>query len=64
MPAAWRLLYKDGEQWKPVESLQPYGRDKDRYNTVTFKPLRTTALRLEVTLQPNWSAGIQEWQVK
>jgi hypothetical protein len=64
VPASWRVLYKDGEQWKPVEPLQPYGRDKDRYNTVRFKPVRTTALRLEVTLQPNWSAGIQEWQVK
>ncbi|MFL6215878.1 MAG: glycoside hydrolase family 127 protein [Blastocatellia bacterium] len=64
VPAGWRVLYKDGEQWKPVENLQPYGHDKDRYNTVTFKPVRTTALRIEVTLQPNWSAGIQEWQVK
>jgi DUF1680 family protein len=64
VPAGWRVLYKDGEQWKPVENLQAYGQDKDRYNTVRFKPVRTTALRLEVTLQPQWSAGIQEWQVK
>lgn len=37
---------------------------KDGYNTVTFKPVTTAALRLEVMLQPAWSAGIQEWQVK
>jgi len=24
----------------------------------------TSALRLEVALQPQWSAGIQEWKVK
>ncbi|HKP12751.1 MAG TPA: discoidin domain-containing protein, partial [Blastocatellia bacterium] len=63
VPSGWRVLYKDGEQWKPVENLRPYGTDKDRYNAVTFKPVTTTALRLEVTLQPAWSAGIHEWKV-
>ncbi|HJQ23559.1 MAG TPA: beta-L-arabinofuranosidase domain-containing protein [Blastocatellia bacterium] len=47
VPASWRVLYKDGERWKPVENLQPYGSDKDRYNRVTFKPVTTTALRLK-----------------
>lgn len=63
VPASWRVLYKDGDQWKPVDNLQPYAVVKDRYNTITFKPVTTTALRLEVTLQPAWSAGIQEWKV-
>ncbi|ARU45002.1 hypothetical protein CCB81_12950 [Armatimonadetes bacterium Uphvl-Ar2] len=27
-------------------------------------PVRTTDLRLEVKLQPNWSSGIWEWSVK
>jgi DUF1680 family protein len=64
VPKAWRILYKDGEAWKPVETHGPYGVDKDRYNKVTFKPVATNVLRLEVTLQPEWSAGIQEWKVK
>jgi uncharacterized protein len=63
VPESWRVLFKDGEQWKPVDHLQPYGKDKDRYNRVAFKPVTTTALRLEVRLQAAWSAGIQEWQV-
>jgi DUF1680 family protein len=63
VPRSWRVLYKDGDQWKPVEN-DSYGVDKDRYNRVNFKPVVTTALRLEVTMQPNWSAGIQEWKVK
>ena len=64
MPASWRVLYKDGDEWKPVETAGPYGVEKDRYNKVAFKPVTTTGLRLEVTMQPNWSAGIQEWKVK
>jgi hypothetical protein len=63
-PASWRLLYKDGETWKPVESAELYGVEKDRFNKVSFKPVATTGLRLEVTMQQNWSAGIQEWKVK
>jgi hypothetical protein len=64
VPASWRLLYKDGDQWKPVENLGPYGVEKDRYNKVAFKPVTAGGLRLEVTMQPNWSAGLQEWKVK
>lgn len=64
VPASWRILYKVGEEWKPVENIEPYGVEKDRYNKITFKPVTTTALRLEVTMQPNWSAGIQEWKVR
>ena len=64
VPASWRLLYKDGDQWKPVENLGPYGVEKDRYNKVAFKPVTAGGLRLEVTMQSNWSAGLQEWKVK
>ncbi|HBY58784.1 MAG TPA: six-hairpin glycosidase, partial [Solibacterales bacterium] len=64
VPASWRLLYRDGDQWKPVEAEGPYGVEKDRYNRVTFKPVTTTGLRMEVTMQPRWSAGLNEWKVK
>jgi uncharacterized protein len=64
VPASWRLLYKDGLEWKPVDAAGPYGVAKDQYNRVAFRPVTTTGLRLEVTLQPQWSAGIQEWRVK
>jgi hypothetical protein len=64
VPAAWRVLYRDGDQWKPVEADGAYGVDKDKYNRVAFKPVTTSALRLEVTMQPTWSAGIQKWKVK
>ncbi len=64
VPRSWRILYKDGEEWKPVENSQPYPVEKDRYNQVSFKPVTTSGLRLEVTMQPTWSAGIQEWKVK
>jgi hypothetical protein len=64
VPQSWRVLYKDGSEWKPVEVRGAYGVDKDRYNAVAFTPVTTSGLRLEVTMQPQWSAGVQEWKVK
>jgi uncharacterized protein len=64
VPASWRVLYKDGQEWKPLDTRDAYGTEKNRFNTVTFAPVSTTGLRLEVTMQPEFSAGIQEWRVK
>ncbi len=63
-PQSWRILYKDGETWKPVAASGAYGTAKDKYNTVTFRPVRTTGLRLEVQAQKDFSAGVLEWKVK
>ena len=64
VPASWRVLYQDGDTWKPVEAAGDYGVKTDQFNAVTFKPITTTALRLEVKLQPNVSGGVLEWRMK
>ena len=64
VPKSWRLLYKDGASWIPVEASGAFGTAKDAYNTVRFKPVTTSALRLELVMQPSVSAGVQEWKVK
>ena len=64
VPASWRLLYKDGEQWKPVETTSSFGMAKNQFNKVVFKPVATTALRVELQAQPNFSVGVQKWTVK
>lgn len=62
-PASWRLLYRDGEAWKPVEATSGYGVEPSVFNKVTWKPVTTTALRLEVTLKVKLSAGVHEWRL-
>jgi hypothetical protein len=64
VPASWRLLYKDGDQWKPVETTASFGVARNAWNTVAFTPVTTTGLRVEVVMQPEFSAGLQEWKVK
>ncbi len=64
VPQSWRVLYRTEQgQWRPVEALDDYTVEKDRYNVVRFKPVRTDALRIEVQLRPGFSGGILEWKV-
>jgi hypothetical protein len=64
IPAGWRLLYKDGEAWKPVKNKTAYEVNKDAYSIVSFEPITTQALRLEVTLPKEHAGGIMEWIVE
>lgn len=63
VPESWRLYYKDGRRWKEVEALTPYGTEKDCYNTLEFKPIKTTGLKIAAQLQEGESGGIIEWKV-
>ncbi|MBN2448724.1 MAG: glycoside hydrolase family 127 protein [Phycisphaerae bacterium] len=63
VPQSWRLLYKAGDQWQPVEPKAALGVEPNAFNRVEFKPVTTTGLRLEVQLQPEFSGGLLEWRV-
>jgi hypothetical protein len=63
-PASWRVLYKDGDEWKPVKASGAYGVAVDQFNAVSFEAVETTGLRLEAQLKPDVSAGILEWRVE
>ena len=61
VPQNWVLLYKDGNDWKPVDHPSAYGLVPDRFNETTFTRIKTTALRIKVQLQAGWSGGILQW---
>jgi uncharacterized protein len=62
-PVAWQVEYRDGDTWKPVKATSDYPVALDRWCRVTFEPVKTTALRLALKLQPEWAAGVHEWKV-
>lgn len=64
LPQSWKLEYKSGDRWLPVENTTPYEIAKDKYCVVKFKPVKTSALRLTAQLQEGKSAGILEWKVE
>ncbi|HEY5405814.1 MAG TPA: glycoside hydrolase family 127 protein [Ginsengibacter sp.] len=64
LPASWKLLYKNGDEWLPVDTTTSYEIAKDKYNTVEFKPITTTGLRMIIQLSKNDAAGVHEWIVE
>ncbi len=62
-PRSWRLLYQDGPRWAAVEVRTPYGTAAGAFTAVEFTPVRTPALRVEVTLPEGGSASLAEWRV-
>jgi hypothetical protein len=63
LPAAWRVEYRAGQDWKPVAARTDYVVAADRWCETSFAPVTTTALRLGLQMQPGWAAGVHEWRV-
>lgn len=61
---SWRVLYRMGNDWKPVHTIDIYGVEKDRYHQVIFETVRTVAIRLEIQSQPGVAGGINEWRLR
>ena len=65
LPVSWRLLYRtDAGQWQPVTGAAEYAIRKADPVKVTFTPVTTQALRLEIQLPDKFSAGLYEWAVE
>ncbi len=58
VPQSWRVLCKQGEDWKPAEGTSGYETKPNTYNRATFTPTETLGLRIEAQLQPAYSGGI------
>ena len=64
LPKSWRVLWKDGEQWREVTNASQYEIRMDQYSEVTFDPVTTEEIRLQVEPQDRVGAGILEWKVE
>jgi len=62
VPASWRIEYLNGSTWTPVSATTTYGVAANRYNTVAFSSITTTALRA-VMQSGTASVGVLEWKV-
>lgn len=65
VPQWWKIYYKNKNgDWILVENTMPYGVEKGYGNEVTFKPVSTKALKLEVKPPEKNATGIYEWEVE
>jgi len=63
LPTAWRLLYQDQTgAWLPVGGSPDYAIRKGEPVTVSFTPVTTKALRLELDMGKDFSAGRAEFE--
>lgn len=65
-PEAWHAVeeHDANGNWQPVEEPDGYPIAKGEPCTVNFKPVKTKALKLEVTMNKRLSGGVFEWIVK
>lgn len=63
IPSDYELQYLENGNWKAVTTKSADKISKDSWNTIQFKPVTTTALRLKVKLPEKFSTGIHEWAV-
>ena len=63
-PESWALYYKAANgEWREVENHSAYTVQKDCYNSVDFKPVRTIGLKILAKLRKGESGGVLEWKV-
>ncbi|MGL6225816.1 MAG: glycoside hydrolase family 127 protein [Thermoguttaceae bacterium] len=64
IPRTWNLQYKVGDDWIAVESESDFGTEKDKWNTIRFKPVQSSEFRLSLKLQRGFSGGILGWNLE
>jgi hypothetical protein len=64
VPKSWRVLIHTGEEWVPVRGASSFTTEKDRMNRVTFDPVETDRVKLEIQLREGASAGLYEWSLQ
>ena len=56
LPQSWRLLYRNGNAWTPVENRSGYGLAADKFNEATFVPVITTSCAWKSNSSPTGPA--------
>lgn len=61
LPDSYEIQVLDGQVWKPVTAAFP--NKLDEWLTVSFEPVKTTAIRLVVNQKQGFASGIHEWKI-
>jgi DUF1680 family protein len=64
IPDSWEILYLNGNIWTPVSSKMNYKVTKDGWDSIDFRPVKASAIKLKVKLNKDYSSGIYEWVVE
>ena len=63
LPKSWKVVYRDAGNWKEVNAGSGFPVVAGKFSEATFDPITTSALRIEVQLDDNATAGIFQWRI-
>lgn len=63
LPKTWRVMFRDHDKWKAVHPKLEYALLADQESGVSFEPVMASAIRIEVQLEDDATAGIFEWRL-
>ncbi|TAL64781.1 MAG: glycoside hydrolase family 127 protein, partial [Bacteroidetes bacterium] len=64
IPDEWEILYLNGNIWESVKAITPYKVSKDGWDSLIFKPVKASAIKIKVKLNKDFASGIYEWVVE
>jgi len=64
IPDEWEIQYLSGNMWQPVKAKTPYKVTKDSWDSLEFKPVKATAVKIKVKLNKEFASGIYEWIIE
>ncbi len=63
IPKSIELKYLDDGKWRSIYTPEGITIIKDGWTEIQFEPVKTSALRLEMTFKDGVSGGVHEWEV-
>jgi uncharacterized protein len=64
VPTSWKMFYRSGDLWIPVNNTSPYEIARDQFCNVSFDKVIVKTVRLEIVLPKDHSSGIYKWLVE
>jgi len=64
IPDEWEILYLKGNIWESVKAKTAYKITKNGWDSLSFKPVKASAIKIKVKLNKNFASGIYEWIVE
>ena len=64
VPDEWEILYLNGNIWEPVKAKTSYKVTKDGWDSLAFKPVKASAVKIKVKLNKDFASGIYEWIIE
>jgi len=64
LPTDWKVYARQDGRWVEVQATGAYPINEGEPSRITFEPVETSAMRLEIVAEPGVSAGPRDWSIR